>query len=94
MSKLLLLNKKKIVFFTSVMGVGGVARVISLWSNYFSKNKISTEIVSFNKKDIFYSINQKIKHLQIHFKESYFFYDKVKNLITIYKLLKKKTMKF
>jgi glycosyltransferase involved in cell wall biosynthesis len=53
---------KKIVFINSTMNLGGVPRVISLWSNYLVKKGFSVEVVSNINKEYFYEFDKKINH--------------------------------
>ena len=53
---------KKIVFINSTMNLGGVPRVISLWSNYIVKKGFSVEVVSNINKEYFYEFDKKINH--------------------------------
>ena len=52
----------KIVFFNSTMGLGGVARVISVWSNLFVKNGFNVDVVSNDNLQSFYELNSEINH--------------------------------
>ena len=53
---------KKVVFINSTMNLGGVPRVISLWSNYIVKKGFSVEVVSNINKEYFYEFDKKINH--------------------------------
>lgn len=78
---------KKIVFFNSSMQMGGPARVINLWSNYFIKKGYEIEIVSNIDVPLFYDFDKKIKYsiLSINkFKQT----SKIKAFYKIYKFLK------
>ena len=45
---------KKIVFFNASMSLGGVPRVINIWSNYFIKKGYEIEVVSNIDVPLFY----------------------------------------
>jgi len=53
---------KKMVFFNSTMQMGGPARVINLWSNYFVNNDCDIEVVSNIDVPLFYDFDNKIKY--------------------------------
>jgi len=78
---------KKIVFFNSTMQMGGPARVISLWSNYFINQSIDVEIVSNIDVPLFYKFDENIKYSILgidKFKQK----SKIKTLFSIYSFLK------
>ncbi len=53
---------QKIVFFNSTMQMGGPARVINLWSNYFVDNGYEVEVVSNIDVPLFYHFDGSIKY--------------------------------
>ena len=77
----------KFTFFNSSMNVGGVPRVISLWSNYFVEHNYEVEIVSNIESELFYDFDQKIKYSVLgidRFKQNNF----LKTLVKIYRFFK------
>lgn len=53
---------KKIVFFNSSIQMGGPARIINLWCNYFSKKQYELEIVSNIDAPVFYDFDHSVKY--------------------------------
>ena len=76
----------KIVFFNAGMQVGGVPRVISLWSKYFIEKGLEVEIISNIEGELFYDFGDvKYSVLGIDkFKQK----SKLKALYKIYQFLK------
>lgn len=82
---------KKIVFFTEKMTqVGGVNKVISLWSNYFIKN-YNVEIVSEEKGNSYFELDKKIIINNKKFKFNKSIFDILNNFFIINKMVKKET---
>lgn len=80
---------KKIVFFTeNIIGAGGVVRVISLWSNYFSE-KYNVEIISKIPGKTYFKLNDKIKVTFKNFKFDKKIFSILNNIKIMYKLIKK-----
>ena len=78
---------KKIVFFNSTMQMGGPARVINLWGNYFVNNGYRVEVVSNIDVPLFYEFDTRIQYSILgidKFNQS----SKIKTLFKIYGFLK------
>lgn len=82
--------KKRIVFFTeSMIGAGGVVRVISMWANYFCKEN-DIEIISVYEGEPYFKLNKHIKFTICGFNFKNKILGLVKNIYTMYKILKKR----
>ena len=83
---------KNIVFVTeSMTTIGGVVRVISTWSNYFSNANQNVEIVSVNSGEPYFLLNSKIKFTieKFKFRNKLFKIISIPgNTIKLYKFLK------
>ena len=78
---------KKIVFFNSSIQMGGPARIINLWCNYFSNKQYELEIVSNIDAPVFYDFDKSVKYSVLgidKFKQK----SKLKTLYKIYFFLK------
>ena len=73
-----------VIFFNSTMNLGGVPKVISLWSNYFISKNLKVEIVKHTRKDSYFQLNKKIKITNLKLENDYF-----KNRIKNFKKIKK-----
>jgi len=77
----------KIVFFNATMEMGGPARVINLWSNYFVNNEHEVEIVSNINVPLFYDFDKRVKYSILgidKFKQK----SKIKTIFKIYNFLR------
>ncbi|WGM03805.1 glycosyltransferase [Arsenophonus nasoniae] len=60
--------KKRVIFLTeSMIGAGGVVRVITTWSNFFVKKGYNCEIFSVYKGKPFFELNEKIKFTIVNY---------------------------
>lgn len=80
---------KKIVFFTEKMTqVGGVNKVISLWSNFFVKN-YNVEIVSEERGNSYFELDKKVIMKYKKFKFNKNIFSMLRNFFIINKMIKK-----
>lgn len=84
---------KPIIFITQyLVSIGGVVRVITNWSNYFSKTR-EVENVSIKNGKPYFDLDKKVKFTIIDFKFRYKLFkliDIIPNTIKMYKFLKQR----